>query len=385
MGDSSKNEGILDLSDIKVFRILVDSIGSWPHKHLSTKKTKPYFPSNTTLFIISLIKLIAETRINLPWRKKYCDQFRDFLMEFHLFYHRDKSEYAEKIYQKITKYSTMFLKFLPTECCIGLITFNMAPILKNYRSGMFSENKPANETYELSIYYAFPIDCTRDFTGYVIVSFLNWFLSAISSLILCYYDLILSLAAVHIWGHMKILEDSLKNFPRPKTSLTGVPWYSEEESAMVSRLLKENIDHHRLISRFSSKTSNVFGPMLFFYYVILQVSGCIVLFQLSTLNSEAVAKYGMVALVLFQELIQLSVVFELINSMNDSIINAVYGLPWECMDTKNRKIVLFFFRNVQVPTNVKAMGMIPVGVETMASVLKTSISYCVMLRTFAYE
>lgn len=47
-------------------------------------------------------------------------------------------------------------------------------------------------------------------------------------------------------------------------------------------------------------------------------------------------------------------------------MDAVYSLPWECMDVKNRKIVLFFLYKVQTPIALKAAGLVPVGVQTMA-------------------
>lgn len=53
---------------------------------------------------------------------------------------------------------------------------------------------------------------------------------------------------------------------------------------------------------------------------------------------------------------------------SEKLKDAVYQLPWQCMDVKNRKIVLFFLMNVQTPVHVKAMGLTRVGVDTMAAV-----------------
>lgn len=117
---------------------------------------------------------------------------------------------------------------------------------------MLSDHKPANGTYELSIYYAFPFDCTTNFQGYVIVSILNVGLSTLSSIILCFYDLILILTSVNVWGHMNILVDSLKNFPRPsmKDTTLSCPWYTEAESENVTKKLVDIIEHHRTINQY---------------------------------------------------------------------------------------------------------------------------------------
>ena len=54
---------------------------------------------------------------------------------------------------------------------------------------------------------------------------------------------------------------------------------------------------------------------------------------------------------------------------SDRLKAAVYGLPWECMDTKNRRTVAFFLMNVQEPVHVKAMGLADVGVTSMTTVI----------------
>ncbi|KPI99675.1 hypothetical protein RR46_02589, partial [Papilio xuthus] len=71
--------------------------------------------------------------------------------------------------------------------------------------------------------------------------------------------------------------------------------------------------------------------------------------------------------------------------VNEKIINAVYGLPWEHMSVRNQKIVLFFLQNVQVPFNLKALDMVPIGAQTMVVIIRTSFSYFIMLRTIAYD
>lgn len=48
--------------------------------------------------------------------------------------------------------------------------------------------------------------------------------------------------------------------------------------------------------------------------------------------------------------------------------DAVYCLPWEYMNVMNRRIVLLFLYKVQTPIALKAGGLVPVGVQTMAAV-----------------
>ncbi|KAI8434205.1 hypothetical protein MSG28_012312 [Choristoneura fumiferana] len=68
---------------------------------------------------------------------------------------------------------------------------------------------------------------------------------------------------------------------------------------------------------------------------------------------------------------------------SEELINAVYELPWEYMNTSNRRTVMFFLYKVQTPMSLKAMKVVPVGIQTMAGILKTSLSYFMMLTTVA--
>ncbi|KAG7307319.1 hypothetical protein JYU34_007488 [Plutella xylostella] len=40
-------------------------------------------------------------------------------------------------------------------------------------------------------------------------------------------------------------------------------------------------------------------------------------------------------------------------------------MPWESMDVSNQKTVKFFLSRIQTPIQLTAMGIVPVGVQTM--------------------
>lgn len=65
---------------------------------------------------------------------------------------------------------------------------------------------------------------------------------------------------------------------------------------------------------------------------------------------------------------------------SEMIKDAIYDLPWESMDLKNRKIVLIFLSHAQTPITFKASGLISVGVRTMAEVS----FYIIVLFIFKY-
>lgn len=69
----------------------------------------------------------------------------------------------------------------------------------------------------------------------------------------CTYDLLMSTIVIHVWGHLKILKHHLENFPRPEAEISkggsNGTMYSKTESQMIFNMLKDNIEHHKLIMK----------------------------------------------------------------------------------------------------------------------------------------
>ncbi|CAB3259079.1 unnamed protein product [Arctia plantaginis] len=88
--------------------------------------------------------------------------------------------------------------------------------------------------------------------------------------------------------------------------------------------------------------SDAFGLALLFYYMFHQISGCLLLLECSQMTAEALAKYLPLTIIMFQQLIQMSIIFESIGVMCEKLKDAVYCLPWEYMDTDIENIFLLF-------------------------------------------
>nr|WCC57472.1 odorant receptor 15 [Papilio machaon] len=405
----------LDLRYMKLVRFTFSLIDSWPHYEMKSKK--PVLANNKFLFCVIFFVFVAELlyiknnvrvlsflimghtyitvlitsntlfRLTLPWTKGYRQLIIDFVENIHIFNYKDDSDYSKKMHNKIHKISLYYTVFLHVQMYSGITLFNITPLHNNIRAGLLKEKVSPNETIdiELSIYYDLPFDSQENLTAYFIVFLFNFFVSFINTFVMCINELFISLIAIHLWGHFKILEHNLINFPRPKVNNRINISNHEEESTFTTSLLIKYMKQHLVATEFLSKTVNVFGPTMCLYYLFQQISECILLCEICKLDAEALGKYGILTVVLFQQLIQISIVYEIMSSMNDRIINAVYSLPWEHMTVGNQKIVLFFLKNVQVPFNLRALDMVPIGAQTMVAIIKTSFSYFIMLRTIAYD
>ncbi|KAJ8737716.1 hypothetical protein PYW08_000311 [Mythimna loreyi] len=417
--DASELEGVEKIEDIPYVQIMRKSmwiIDAWP-KHRHESRFRGYFcvcvnisclipgiiylKNNTGklssfemghTYITVFMNSIAFSRGLMILTEKYNNILFYFLNEIHLFNSRKKSDYSYQTHILVHKISHFFTIYLLMLMCLGILFFNLTPMYNSYSEGMYRDERPPNATYDHAVFYSLPFDYTTDLRGYLAVYAFNWYISCTCSTHFCVVDLIISLMVFHLWGHMRILRHNLENFPKPASLLIESKdgtmqnhKYNEQEQIDIHNRLRENLHYHSLIIDFQRRMSDSFGAILLLYMLFHQVSECLLMLECSQMDKKALLRYGPLTVVIFQQLIQLSIIFELLGSSNDKLIDAVYCVPWEYMEAKDSKMVLVMLMQSQVSMNLKAMSMLTVGVQTMIAILKTSFSYFVMLQTVAEE
>uniref|UniRef100_A0A0K8TUR3 Odorant receptor n=1 Tax=Epiphyas postvittana TaxID=65032 RepID=A0A0K8TUR3_EPIPO len=410
----------MDLRYMKRVRFTLRSVGAWPdHVFSGCPTTKlsvvkrfgyttfllvtcclsivsqfAYLMKNMAVFsfvdlgqsvVPFMLSLVYAERTTLPMRRTYRSVIEEFVLKFHLIHHKNKSEYSFKMYNRVNKICEIATLIQHIQLFTASFMYNIVPFYQNYSSDMLSFERPVNGTFKHSVNYLLPFEQNNGFV-YTLVCMFNYFVSYNLGVLLCCHDLQICLIVFHIWGHLKIIEHNLNHFQRPSIAVNAktVPLrYSNEESKDVALCLKNIIQHYIMTKDFVSKTSRAYSISMCVYHGLHLITDCVLLLECSTMDPNTLATYVLLTLVMFQQLIQLSVVFELISSKGDSLADAVYGLPWECMDNSSRRTVLILLQIVQQPLSLKACGMVPVGVQTMLAVLKASFSYFLMLKTFS--
>nr|AGY14585.2 putative odorant receptor [Sesamia inferens] len=421
LSDGTDLEGVERTQDIPYMKILRRSmrlLDAWPKGPNDSKMYRYYLFTLHALFLVGgliylrnntgklssfeightyitvFMNIVAVSRSMMIISQKYNKALFYFLNEMHLFNYRNKSDYSYKIHIMVHKMCHFFTIYLIALMCLGILLFNATPMYNSYSDGMYSSERPENSTFDLSVYFSLPFDYTTNYKGYSAVFCINWYLSCTCSSYFCIVDLIISLMVFHLWGHMRILRYNLESFPKPASLLVESGndnvdgfdnKYTQQEMKEVHNLLRDNIHYHSVIINFQARMSDTFGEVLLLYLLFHQVSECLLMLECSQMNQKSLIRYGPLTVVIFQQLIQLSIIFELLGSSNDKLIDAAYCIPWQYMDTKNRKLMLVLITQSQRSMNVKAMGVLSIGVETMITILKTSFSYFVILRTVAEE
>ncbi|XP_063393053.1 odorant receptor 67a-like isoform X1 [Cydia fagiglandana] len=311
---------------------------------------------------------------------KYQQIIKSYLLEFHLFYFKNRSPYATKIYKQMQIVSRIFTIIVPCIILSGVTLFNFTPWYANYRSGMFGPDRPPNTTFQHAVYFhCFTEDVYTTLNAYWILFIFNIPISIHTTCGLLAFDLLLCLIVLQIMGHLKIMKHSLSNITRK------ADMYSAEENMRVRESLKDIVVHHNIIIKFVNKCSDTYSEYLFAFYSLMQILSIISLLEVAAFTPEALAKYGPLTYALHQQLILVSILFEMISSRSTELIDAIYDIPWECMDTRNRRTAMVLLMRAQTPVTLKAAKMVPVGVTTMSAVLKTSASYYMALNAVAKE
>nr|QLF97429.1 olfactory receptor OR11 [Heliothis virescens]CAG38112.1 putative chemosensory receptor 11 [Heliothis virescens] len=419
--------GPMDYKYMKVLRFVLRIISGWPGKALGEKTLRiegmghayyntilslvylalgiAYLKKNFhrfdflelgQLYIVLLMNMLSTSRaFTLCLSQKYREVAKIFIQKIHLFYFKEKSDYAMKIHVIVHKISFISAVYLSVLLFIAAVMFNLIPMYNNYSAGRYSSfDNLENTTYEQAISCLYPWNFETNFNGYLVATLSGWYGTMLCGSSVSMFDLFLCLMIFNLWGHFKILIHNLEHFPRPASEIVdaegaersgriiGSEMYSQAELEQVAVLLRECIQYHMLIFDFTNNMSDAFGMALFIYYSFHQITGCLLLLECSQMTAAALTRYLPLTIIMFGELVLLSIIFETIGTMSEKLKDAVYKVPWEYMDTKNRRTLLIFLIKVQEPIHVKAGGLVDVGVTTMASILKTSFSYFAFLRTF---
>nr|WPO56498.1 odorant receptor [Leucinodes orbonalis] len=342
-------------------------------------------------YITMFMNIVAVSRLVLTFSVKYYEIVANFVNKIHLFHFKHQSEYAMETHLLVHKLSRFFTLYINLLLYSGVCVFNLTLVYTNYVSGALTNLRETEVPFQHALYMAVPFDYTTEYKGAIFIFWFNVIISYICSSIFCTFDLFLSLLVFHLWGHLRILIHNLENFPRPKQSYkpegyaneVNYEWYTKEENKEVADRLKDIINHHIFITDYIKQMMNIFGPSLFVIYAFHQVSECLLLLQLAQLEAKAFFMYGPLTLTLVQQLIQLSFIFDMLQSMTSSLVRAVYSLPWECMDNPNRRIVNLLLSQCYRPLTPKALGVLDVGCKTMVAIFKNTLSYFIMLQTVA--
>nr|AFK30396.1 E-race odorant receptor 3 [Ostrinia nubilalis] len=342
------------------------------------------------MILSTFLAMVTAMRSVVPNLKVYAALVTKLGREIHLMHFAHKGPYYEEMNKMVDKASYIYTKFIVVVMYLAMLMFNFAPMYNNAKNVLIS--KTENYTMEFALYYSYP--GFKPLNYFPTTTLYNFYLSYNCGIMLCGLDLVLFLMILQLIGHVYILRHNLENFPSPKNKVVlnigDLPRYKNKENCIVEMFdakeneevrvrLAECIEHHKIIIRFTDEISIVFGPILAFNYMFHMVGCCLLLLECSAGNQ--IIRYGPLTTVVFGQLIQISVMFEMLGAETEKLKDSAYFVPWECMNTSNRRTAHIMLHKMQDKISIKALGLAAVGVNTMMGILKTTFSYYAFLQT----
>ncbi|XP_047998770.1 uncharacterized protein LOC125236116 [Leguminivora glycinivorella] len=335
----SHQQGVFSLNYMSRIRFLLNLIASWPNQEFGGSKSWGLASSLYRCLLIILVVFNMATTISylkkyvnhdlahsyvnmmlasvylqrlfLPFQKKYCLMIKRFVLDFHLIHHKHKSQSFLQVYERVNSICAIVTAVSVSHTAGLPMLYNGIPLYNNIKAGMFT-HRPENATFQHSVYFDLPFDHYRTLKGYLVVFFYNIYVSYNATIGICMYDALVLAVVFHIWGHLNILVHDLKIFPLTRQVFTKGPVQFTQED-MFGRL-KDIMRHHRMIKDFMKCFSEVFSIPLCYYLLFQQLSGCVLLLKCSSLDPIALGRYGLLTIMVFQQLVETSVIFELVNS-----------------------------------------------------------------------
>ncbi|XP_072939033.1 uncharacterized protein [Epargyreus clarus] len=292
---------------------------------------------------------------------------KKFLTEIHISnYCTDHNGYMRKKLLMVERYTRYTARYLAIGFGFNWIIWINIPLIYN----ISHKEQILNRTLQLQtcVYMWMPFDYGYNFKNWIIIHIINVYVVGNGVLIMATSHCLNYMLIYHSIGHIQILKHTLRS--------SFVNDVSNEE---IRKRLIEIIKHHAFIIRLFKELQAAFGVNVAANYFHNLFSDSFILYQV--LNGGDIMSYAIMVFAYIGELVLMSFVIEEIRKQSEDLPEVVYAIPWENMTVSNQKIVLLSLSRMQTQMQFRALGGLKAGVQPMVSILKTTFSYYVMLKT----
>ncbi|XP_068632604.1 odorant receptor 30a-like [Battus philenor] len=236
----------------------------------------------------------------------------------------------------------------------------------------FNQNKEAimNKTVMLEsvMHLVTPFDYKYNIVNWAIMYALGAYLGFSGCIIIVTFNVLSFIFVFHLIGHVQILKH------RFRTEFENTLSDQETEKKLITL-----IKHHNFIIQMFEDTQKAFGYNVSANYCHNLLCDSLLMYEI--MFAEKKEAYVLMFTVFLGGLILLSLVLEEIRRESDDLADVIYNIPWEEMSVSNQKTVMMILARSQPPLEFIAAGGLRAGVRPAISILKSTFSYYVMLKT----
>ncbi|XP_013136817.1 PREDICTED: uncharacterized protein LOC106101971 [Papilio polytes] len=211
---------------------------------------------------------------------------------------------------------------------------------------------------------------TRQVMNWAITHIINTYVCIMGCIILLVFNSLNYMLVFHIIGHIQMFKYKCK------TEFSDTLSNNETRDLLIS-LIKE----HSFIIEVFNNMKHAFGYYVTGNYCHNLLSDSFLLYQIMFGNKEDWLVYGLMVVVYLGGLIVMSLVLEEIRRESVDIADDVYSIPWQNMSISNQKILMMVLARSQPPLEFISAGGLRAGVQPTISIIKSTFTYYVMLKT----
>ncbi|XP_066597140.1 odorant receptor 13a-like [Prorops nasuta] len=290
--------------------------------------------------------------------------------------------------RKTEAYATMARKitkgylFLICNALLFFFTLPLGIMVTDSLNGKETITKhfPFLATYPLS-WYQTPM--------YELVYLSQIFATCTCGLIILGTDTLIATAMFHTCGHFQILQNKILgldeiNLKTERISNRYESFIKQDSKDKIKQEIIRIIKHHQVVLWFYEKMEEQFSPMMFLQTLASSLIICLVGVQVSTTltyRSKIMEYASYLCMALFQLLLFCFPGDELMNQ-SFSLNKRIYSIKWYDHSAEIKFIICILMLRNQKPCNLTAAKFYVMHLKSFGSILSTSLSYFMVLRSF---
>nr|WCC57492.1 odorant receptor 35 [Papilio machaon] len=326
------------------------------------------FSTYSTILSIFPVSLVTNACVFSARFKSYEKIMKLFMNKIHLYNYRDVNELTRKNAIKVERYTRLALCFLT----FSLMTDGFLWISVPLRH--FAQNvegiKNQTEMLRTLLYFWMPYDYTYNIRNWVITHMINSYICVTACTIIIAFNTVNYMFVFHLIGHIQMFKHKCR---------------TEFSNTLSDNAIKEKLtglikDHSFIIEVFNDM-KDAFGYNVTGSYCHNLLSDSFLLYQIMFGDKEDWLLYGLMVFVYLGGLIVMSLVLEEIRRESDDMAEDIYSIPWENMSIPNQKTLMMMLARAQPSLEFISAGGLRAGVRPTISIIKSTFTYYVMLKT----
>nr|WCC57370.1 odorant receptor 35 [Papilio dardanus] len=300
--------------------------------------------------------------------KSYEKIMKLFMNKIHLYNYKDINDLTRRNAIKVERYTRISICFLTISLMTDGILWIVAP-LRHYSQNV-EGIKNQTVMLETMLYFWLPYDYVYNIRNWAITHFMNSYINMIGCGTIISFNTLNYMFIFHIIGHIQMFKHKCR------TEFSG----TLSDNAIKEKLISLIKDHAFIIEVFND-TKDAFGYNVTGNYCYNLLTDSFLMYQIMFGNKEDSVLYGLMVVVYLGGLILMSLVLEEIRRESDDIADDIYSISWENMSIPNQKTLMMILARAQPALEFISAGGLRAGVRPTISIIKSTFSYYVMLKT----